>query len=284
MAPPQHLPFDAPRALYRLHGPPHETVTCFFSRLPAARLPQRLDYLGFGHGLSFLISGSGIITNPQGERCPVGPGRFFRFVNGQASVMEYHGGEDFVECGVYLQPQAVGLLTALGCLRPGPTVTAVRDPALVVREFRAVHRLLGSGNLGNPAVFSAVTALFELAEQQDAALAADGALEQARFRLGQDLDQRLALPAVAVAVGMSYRVLHKRFLQAYGVTLGGYRIRCRLAEAKRLLARHSVKATAARLGYPDPFTFSKQFQLHVGMSPAMYQGAGMAVLGSLSAR
>lgn len=94
----------------------------------------------------------------------------------------------------------------------------------------------------------------------------------------------MALPAVAIAVGLSYRVLHKRFLQAYGVTMGGYRIRCRIAEAKRLLARHSVKATAARLGYPDPFTFSKQFQQQVGMAPTLYQASGTAVLGALSAR
>lgn len=174
MATPHRLPFDAPRALHRLHAAPHETVTCFFSRLPRARLPQRLDYPGFGHGLSFLISGSGTLTNPQGERCAVRAGCFFRFVNDQASQMEYHGGADFAECGVYIQPQAVRLLTALGCLRAGPTVTTARDPALVVREFLAFHRLLRSGNPGNPAVFSALTLLFDLAEQQDTALAADG--------------------------------------------------------------------------------------------------------------
>lgn len=38
-----------------------------------------------------------------------------------------------------------------------------------------------------------------------------------------------------------------------------------------ILQRHSVKETAARLEYADPFVFSRQFRKVTGVSPRHYQ-------------
>ena len=47
-----------------------------------------------------------------------------------------------------------------------------------------------------------------------------------------------------------------------------------MQKAKKLLldSQLSIKEIAARVGYPDPFHFSKSFKNAVGMSPAQYRG------------
>ena len=91
--------------------------------------------------------------------------------------------------------------------------------------------------------------------------------------LGERLDESLDLADLASDLGLGYERFRKLFRQHVGHAPGEYRIRRRLDAARRLL-RHdglSIKETAYRLGYPDPFTFSRQFKRFTGQTPSTFQ-------------
>ena len=95
-------------------------------------------------------------------------------------------------------------------------------------------------------------------------------LDLACQRLSKQFDQPLSLQQLAEDLGMDYEPFRKRFRQHIGQSPGEYRIRRRLDHARHLLLhdRLSVKETAYRLGYPDPFTFSRQFTRYMGQTPS----------------
>lgn len=91
--------------------------------------------------------------------------------------------------------------------------------------------------------------------------------------LADQNEHRLSLPALARKMGMGYESFRKHFKREIGLSPGEHRIRKRMELAQQLLIEHrlSNKEVAYRLGYADPFTFSKQFAQHVGQSPTAFR-------------
>ncbi|HOS43539.1 MAG TPA: AraC family transcriptional regulator [Armatimonadota bacterium] len=71
----------------------------------------------------------------------------------------------------------------------------------------------------------------------------------------------------------SYRQLSRLFLAALGMTPKQYHVRCRLAEAERLLTgtTFTITAIAYELGFASSQHFSSQFARRNGMSPSAYR-------------
>ncbi|HZG58361.1 helix-turn-helix transcriptional regulator, partial [Paenibacillus sp.] len=78
---------------------------------------------------------------------------------------------------------------------------------------------------------------------------------------------------IARALGYSASYCARIFREAYGMSPREYRSAVVLREAKLLLLDPflTVEAVAAKLGYDDPATFSKQFRRWTGMSPREYR-------------
>ncbi|MFP4379968.1 MAG: helix-turn-helix transcriptional regulator [Candidatus Sumerlaeia bacterium] len=96
-------------------------------------------------------------------------------------------------------------------------------------------------------------------------------VERVKRLLESDAADRSDLARIAEEVGVSYSLLRKAFHDATGHSLIHYRTRVRMQRARLLLDRHSVREVAERLGYGDPFAFSKQFKRIVGVSPKQFQ-------------
>lgn len=94
-------------------------------------------------------------------------------------------------------------------------------------------------------------------------------IESACLLLSQNLHAPLDIAEVAAKLDMSYERFRKLFRQRIGTSPGSYRIRRRIDRALALLSQHrlSNKQIAYELGYPDPFTFSKQFRKVTGQWP-----------------
>ena len=87
--------------------------------------------------------------------------------------------------------------------------------------------------------------------------------------------EQLDLPAggfaqMAKNLGVSYETFRKRFRMRFGLSPQQYRLRCLMQRAAVLLTEEqlSVKETAARVGFCDPYHFSRTFRKVTGRSPS----------------
>jgi AraC-like DNA-binding protein len=86
-------------------------------------------------------------------------------------------------------------------------------------------------------------------------------------------DERLALPAIAGRLALSYAHFRRLFRERIGIPPGAWLIRQRLERASHLLStdEFSITDISAMLRYPDVQSFSKQFRQRYGMSPTAYR-------------
>lgn len=94
-------------------------------------------------------------------------------------------------------------------------------------------------------------------------------MEEAIRLLEKDFREKLSLQQLADAAGMSRTNFRRVFKEYYGVAPMEYRIRKRLEVIQETMSsqRMPVKEIAERFGYPDAFSFSRQFKKYSGMSP-----------------
>lgn len=96
-------------------------------------------------------------------------------------------------------------------------------------------------------------------------------VSRARSELAVRTGEAGATGTVARLMGVSPRQFRRRFHALTGSTPQRYLLQVRMSHAEHLLSFCSVKETAARLGYSDPFVFSRQFKRTFGISPSEAQ-------------
>jgi AraC-like DNA-binding protein len=90
--------------------------------------------------------------------------------------------------------------------------------------------------------------------------------------LGENLDKKISLPEIAKRLNMSYSNFRRLFEEYAGEPPGEYRIRRRIEQIQEKLVsgKQSIKETAAEMGYPDIYSFSKQFKKYTGIAPRSF--------------
>lgn len=98
-------------------------------------------------------------------------------------------------------------------------------------------------------------------------------VENVMLYLRENYDRQIDFAAVAEAQAVSAPYLSKLFHDRVGTSPSRYLTDLRMQKAKKLLldSQLSIKEIAERVGYPDPFHFSKSFKNAVGMSPAQFR-------------
>ena len=79
--------------------------------------------------------------------------------------------------------------------------------------------------------------------------------------------------ALADSLAVSAPYLSKLFHEQTGSSPSKYLTDIRMRQARKLLmdTNLTVKEIAGRVGFPDPFHFSRSFKNAVGISPAQYR-------------
>ena len=80
------------------------------------------------------------------------------------------------------------------------------------------------------------------------------------------------MASVAALLGMKMETFRKRFKRVCGAAPWEYLLTCRFRQAGHMLQDGmSVQETAQRVGYRDPFVFSRQFRRQMGVPPSRWR-------------
>ncbi|CAM3722800.1 AraC family transcriptional regulator [Cohnella lubricantis] len=168
-------------------------------------------------------------------------------------------------------------------LRIGPAVSRLIELATVTKAETAADRMKALST-----VYSLLAALSEAApedgggsgERQSVSLQATRLAESIARRIElavtsreAGVDSEAAIGDIARMLGYSAAYCRRVFHETYSMSPRAFRSALMLREAKLLLLDPdlTMEGIAARLGYEDAATFSKQFRRWTGMSPREYR-------------
>lgn len=166
---------------------------------------------------------------------------------------------------------------------PVAPIVRVGEDLQLTALFNEVLTALGRGparlNLLHAAHALGLLLTLAIRHRRDPPVAAPDATEkvgQSIVFMSEHLDQPLRVSDLAALVNVSPAHFSVLFRLATGSSPRDYLHLLRLHRACRLLceSRMSLKEIAARLGYQDPFHFSRQFKSLQGISPSRYRNQG----------
>lgn len=168
------------------------------------------------------------------------------------------------------------LLAAAGISTASP-VRMLRDPARAVALVREALLWTQRDETTVSLVAAAGAAwnlLASLATDRSPNSPRHDAIEAVAEQLRGDVTTRASVADLARAVGLSPSHFAALFSQRMGVPVGRYQSQLRMAQARELLDTTdlSVAQVAARVGYDDPFYFSRHFRATNGTTPVRYRG------------
>ncbi|MBD3922484.1 response regulator [Paenibacillus sp. PR3] len=100
-------------------------------------------------------------------------------------------------------------------------------------------------------------------------------VQSVQLFLKNNYAKELNLEEIAREYNFNSSYLTKIFIKHAGEPPSKYLIRLRISEAKRLLDQEkswSIKEVGERVGYADPYYFSRMFKQATGMTPSEYRG------------
>ena len=105
---------------------------------------------------------------------------------------------------------------------------------------------------------------------------AEQIVQKVMIYLRENYSRPVDFASVAEAHAVSAPYLSRLFHEYAGISPSRYLTGYRMEQAKKLLrdSRLSIGEIAARVGYPDPFHFSKVFKNTVGVSPSQFRQPG----------
>lgn len=274
-------------SLYNSSGGHHALIARHREHVSAQRAPglsNRGRPWSSGFAINLVHQGRGVYHDEHGRKTPLGPGSvFFRFPDQtHTTVIE---AEDYCESWLVIRPREFLHFRGLGFADTRRPVVRLAHPDIAEGVIRFCCEQPAAPQTQGPEAWARVCSqivslLAHIQGEVSAQVNEPEWLVQARWYLVQDLDQCVALAAVATRLGMSEQRFRKRFAEAVGLPPMAYRIRARIDRARCELLLHSVETVAQQLGFGDPKHFSRQFRNHTGMSPRDFQRLGRQQLPS----
>lgn len=281
----QHTaPFALPSQILRLaasnsiatnSGPSGVRASAFIAKPMAAGSYEnrKIDsYVGI-----YVLQGSGEFMDHLGQKQTVVAGDFLQMPPMIPHGVVQHPDGQWVEAWLTLDPEFADALSRIKMLQMDRTVIKIGMHHSVISDFEHLQQELHSvdafsGLRATIAVQSLLVRVYSLAAAQIPRDAHQQIVDELCQILSDDLEERIDLPDLAARFPLSYERLRKIFKLRTGFSLADYRIRKRVERAQILLEYQQlpIKQVALMLGYPDPFTFSRQFRKFTGHAPSSF--------------
>ncbi len=230
----------------------------------------------------YLDGGAGLFDSVPTGKCEVRMGTLFFLFPG----VDHHYGprqrQDWKEYWAIFEGFIPERYRRTGLLDPARPFFELGEDALLVRRWRECLYLADSERPNRAQelaekFFALLGHVFASARRAEGArIERRRAVEGVIALMEEGLaEPRFDLQRHAKRFFMSYSALRKRFRETTGDSAARYFARMKMQAAQALLVSSAdpVKQIAARLGFDDPYHFSRRFKQFVGLAPRDFRDA-----------
>lgn len=264
------------RVSYRTVGPNRTAgnLSCGFLYKPDDRGSNR-DITFTYYGGLLLLDGEGEYSDRSNACIKLSRGSFVQRLPGvkHSTIVKPDG--KWLEFFVCISAESYHNLLSMGLMSDQPVMRC--DEAVLEEILPAARSLLSSMQCADEnglvrLYFEAQQFLCTVTSRCSRSREEEDCIRLA-CRLMERYSGRITGQELASQMNLGYEALRKQFKAAMGVSLGQYAIRVRVNRAKVLLLRSNLplEKLAVQLGYPDCFSFCKQFKQHTGISPSLFR-------------
>lgn len=230
--------------------------------------------------LVYAIRGSGTYFGPDGSPHPMVAGDAVQMHPNQSHGLTPGSDGNWAEAFVVVDAGSADAMANMGAIDPSRLFLRPGVDLAIIDLFdRLVDELTTASDDRLPLMISRaheILAMLQLRDRRDERSTRATLVEEACRLINESPVDKPKLQPLLEQHGISYERFRKIFREQVGQSPNEYRIRRRMDVARAMLMqqRSSVKQIAYALGYPDPFSFSRQFKQVVGVSPKYFTRAG----------
>lgn len=264
------------RVSYRTVGPNKTAgnLSCGFIHKP--------DERGSNHNLTFehyggllLLDGEGEYSDKNHDCIKLSRGSFVQRLPGVRHSTTVRPDGKWLEFFICISAESYHNLLSMGLMSDQPVMSC--DQTSLEEFLPAAQNLLTSMQCADEHTltrmyFEAQQLLCTLTSRCSRSREDDDCIRIA-CRLIERYSGRITGQELAAQMNLGYEALRKQFRASTGIPIGQYAIRVRINRAKALLLRSdlTLEKLAVQLGYPDCFSFCKQFKQYTGVSPTQFR-------------
>jgi len=229
------------------------------------------------HAIGFIASGRGTYQVDGGEILPLEPGCMFTVYPGPRFDYGAPEGKSWEEYYVCLMGAGVRRLIRNGWLPVDGRVYPLASTGAIVELYRELLRAARCERPGDAdrTVLIVERLLLEMYFNRAAQMAAPSSksIESVLNYCQRNLAAAIDFEGLARTHAMSYSLLRQRLRATTGLPPAQYLTSLRCDAARKLLSDTDlpVKQIGTRVGIDDPYSFSRVFKRHVGVSPQGYR-------------
>ncbi len=228
---------------------------------------------------AYIISGQTHFTNSEGKRKLLGPGDIFQRFPGQLHSTEIVSTHNYLELFFYLDKSIYEMMVTneVPLVQEQTWEAGLHEEylqeALTMKErlryatLDEMHLVMGQMlTMMNQIYFNARKNTLNRGRYINE-------IEEAIRIITDNAAVGANINNVANTVGMGFDTFRKEFKKFTGLSPHSFQIKAKINIACALLKQkgYSIKEISAKLGYPDPYSFSKQFKQITGKAPSKFR-------------
>lgn len=228
------------------------------------------------YGALLLLDGTGIYVEPSGYKRKIYPGTFIQRLPYREHFTIQSENTVWYETFFCFGMELFNALDNLNIIRHEPVLYPGLHTGLI-RSFVSFYNKLQNTTYEDTAsvIPQAIDLLVSVYQQDKAKNTSKNTtiIELICEYIDTNISKQLSIQDLSNQFNMSSENFRKIFKQKMGISPGKYIIQRRINKAQDILTQseNSIKSIALSMGYPDAYSFSKQFKKFAGISPSRFR-------------